>query len=71
MRKLSKGLMGYEEQWGGLCTVKSGTYLMGRREEIIDFPKEEYYELKRLFELFERNMDKEKKGKLLKYFTRE
>ena len=61
MRKLLKGIIGYEEQYPHMCTVKSGFYLISRMKEISKFPDEEYYELKNLFELFERNIERDKK----------
>lgn len=70
MEKLSRGIIGYEEQYPHMCTVKSGSYLIERMKEIQSFLDEEYYELKRLFELFERNIDREKKGMIISKFTR-
>ena len=62
MRKLSKGPIGYIERWGlGMCTHLSGSYLALRMLEIQNLPEEEYLELKRVFELFERNIDMDKK----------
>lgn len=69
---LAKGCIGYEKRLSlGMCTHVSGHYLLGKLQEINEFEEEEYNELLRLFQLFERNIDKPLKQKILELFTRE
>ena len=63
---LSKGLIGYEENMAlGMCTHVSGSYLIRRLRETNKHVDKDYDELKCLFQLFERNIDKDKKLKIL------
>lgn len=67
----AKGFIGYEENLAlGMCTGISGTYLLIRLQAVNEYASEDYDELKYLFQLFERNIDKDKKGKILSKFTR-
>lgn len=67
----AKGLIGYEENLAlGLVTCLSGGYLNDRLIYARKHANEDYNELKRLFQLFERNIDKEKKAYIISKFTR-
>ena len=70
---LSKGVIGYEENLAlGMVTGISGSYLMIRLNYAKKYANnKDFEELKRLYQLFERNIDKEKKALILSKFVRE
>ncbi len=68
----SKGFIGYEKNLAlGMVTGISGTYLMIRLGHAKRHAgKKDFKELNRLYQLFERNIDKKKKVLILSKFTR-
>ncbi len=70
---LSKGFIGYEENLAlGMVTGISGSYLMIRLNHAKNHADmKDYGELRSLYQLFERNIDKKKKAHILSKFTRE
>jgi hypothetical protein len=71
MKKLSKGIIGYEKNIAlGVCTVKSGMYLWNRLKHAEKFALEEIEELHYLYQKFERNIDKIKRKKIIASYTR-
>lgn len=67
----AKGFIGYEENLAlGLVTCLSYGYLNNRLICARKHANEDYSELKRLFQLFERNIDKEKKAHIISEFIR-
>ncbi len=69
----SKGLIGYEENLAlGMVTCLSGSYLIDRLDEAKEYADmKDYSELRSIYQLFERNIDKEKKALILSKFVRE
>ena len=68
---LSKGCIGYERNIAlGMVTGLSSAYLIDRLASIKECSDSDNDELTLLFQKFERNIDKEKKAKILSMFRR-